>query len=139
MGHLHKQHLLRDAQHGFLGGWLCLDNLFSTLKLVARQMDDSEDVGMFFPDFIQALDVSKHHFLCVKLATLGMPPLVVGKIRSYLTKCKFQTHIGCVVYVEAAVHSDVSQGSVIGPFIFLVMANDLLDGNSFSGRFLLKT
>lgn len=58
-----------------------------------------------------------HRFLCVKLATLEMPYLMVGWIKSYRTNHTFQVYIEEVVSEETAIPSVVLQFSVSGPLL----------------------
>lgn len=53
---------------------------------------------------------------------------MVGWIKSYLAYSIFQIHIGYVVSEETVVIRGDSQGSVIGPILFIVMVNNLSGG-----------
>lgn len=105
-----------------------LTNLLSTQNTVTRLMDDEEDVGMCFLEVSQAFDVVNHRFLCAKLTTRGVPPLMVSWFKSYLADSNLQARSIYVVSEEAVVHCGVLQGSVVGPLLFSVIVTDLLDG-----------
>lgn len=46
VGHLHRQHILNDSQHGFLSGRTCITNLLGALKTGTPLLDDKENVHM---------------------------------------------------------------------------------------------
>lgn len=67
-------------------------------------------------DISQTLVVISYRFFCAKHASLGMPPLVVGWIRTYMDNHSFQVCIGDVVSEEAAMLSGIPQNSVLDLF-----------------------
>lgn len=71
----------------------------------------------------------------MSITILGMPLLMVGWLRSYVASHTFQVRIGDVIPKDNAVLSDVLGGSVIGPILLLVMANDTPSGIQLFRRF----
>ncbi len=64
-------------------------------------------------------------FLLAKLESFGLSEKFVRWIRSYLTGRTYRLHVADALSQEIRIKSGVSQGSVIGPLLFLLIVNDL--------------
>lgn len=67
-------------------------------------------------------------------AALGASPQVVGWVRSFLANCLLQVRIDDFVSKDVTIPSDIPQGSVISPLLFLVMMSDLSRDLQLLGR-----
>lgn len=63
--------------------------------------------------------------ICAKCAALGGNFQVIGWVHIVLGNRSFHVRIDDVIFDGAAVPSGIPRGSVIGPLLVLVMANDL--------------
>ena len=81
-------------------------------------------------DYRKAFDLVDHHFLIAKLFSLGVKPTIVNWIRDGQQRVRLNNNC----YSSwLNVPARVPQATRLGPWLFLVMINDLkLPGESFS-------
>ncbi len=112
------------SQHGFPSRRSCLSNLEE--ERVTRLLDEGHTVNLVYLDFAKAFDSVNHWFLLAKVKSSGIDRAVLNLIESCLSTRSYQVQIDGILSEEAPCHSGAPQGSVIGPFLFLLYLNDLL-------------
>jgi uncharacterized protein YfaT (DUF1175 family) len=54
MGHLLKNELIQDSQHGFMPGKSVATNLVEFMDFVTKEVDEGKPVDIFYLDFAKA-------------------------------------------------------------------------------------
>ena len=115
-------------QFGSLKNFSTTHNLISLVHHLLKETDASKcAVRDFLLDFAKAFDLIDHNILLSKLIDLNVPVTIFNWIKSFLTERRQRVKLGSCFSNWRAINGGVSKGSVLGPVLFLVMINDLLD------------
>ena len=124
--HLDQHHLLSNRQFGFRKNRSTAD----LLTLLAKEWNDTLDAGkntvVVALDIAGAFDCVWHQGLLVKLAALGVSGNLLDLLSSYLTGRTIQVVVNGKSSSNHDVGASVPQGSVLGPILWNVFFNDLL-------------
>ena len=132
--HLEASNVLSKHQHGFRSGMSCLTQLLEYLSELENAMDDGDSIDTVYLDCSKAFDSVPHRHLLAKLQAAGIEGEVLRWTRSFLTGREQRVGIRGAFSGWRNVWSGVPQGSVMGPTLFLVYINDLLDGLQSEGK-----
>ena len=116
---------ISDQQWGFLPGRSTTGAILSAIQDWQGHLDKGADVQAVFFDLQKAFDSVPHGQLINKLISLNVPTPLISWITSYLYNRKQQVAVSGANSNPVTVTSGVPQGSVLGPFLFLIYVDGL--------------
>ena len=125
--YLEENFLLSNKQHGFRKGRSCLTQLLDYVNRIYESLNSGHEFDVVYLDFAKAFDKVDHTILLAKLMKYG----VTGKLHQWITAFLYereQTVVvdGCKSPFQKVI-SGIPQGTVLGPVLFIIYVNDLLE------------
>ena len=95
------------------------------LKKIKQACDSGQLACGVFLDLQKAFDTVNHNILLKKLEHYGIRGVSNIWFKSYLTNWKQHTYHEGIISDEKLIEYGASQGSVLGPLLFIIFINDL--------------
>lgn len=123
--HMVRNQLFTDKQYGFISGRSSTLQLLKVLDEWTEALDEGNSIDCVYMDFQKAFDTVPHRRLLSKIKSYGFNKSMVDWIEDFITGRTQRVRIDGEVSDEETVISGIPQGSVLGPFFFLVFINDM--------------
>lgn len=127
MSFINKHNLLYNLQFGFRKGYNTNLALITLIDKLSEALDNGNHVVGVFLDFSKAFDTVNHNILLKKLNTYGIRGIALKWLSSYLNNRTQYVNFNDENSRYGNIKCGVPQGSVLGPLLYLIYVNDIVN------------
>ena len=134
--YLKDNNILSNKQYGFFPGRSTVLQLLNVLDQCSEAIDNRFYVDVVYCDFRKAFDKVPHNWLLKVLKYYCIPSKIVNRIENFLTNRKQRVIVNGTPSSWHDVICGMPQGSILGPILFVIYINTLIEVVKYSDLFL---
>ena len=125
--HLLLNNLLSNEQHGFIKKRSTCTNLLECFNDWSLNVEFGFQTAVVYIDFAKAFDSVSHQKLLIKLREYGIRGKLLSWLSNFFSGRTHQTRINNILSDVIGLLSGVVQGSSIGPILFVIFIDNLIE------------
>lgn len=123
----HVRRMITINQHGFMRGRSTFTNLCDFTQLTSEALDNRLQLDVVYTDLSKAFDRVDHNLLFQKLHQYGFGEDLINTFKSMYTDRRQYVEVRGFKSAPFFTNSGVIQGSTLGPLLFILFINDVVD------------
>lgn len=131
--YLEKHNLISDRQFGFRKHFSTEHAVITLIENIIHGISNNKKCLAVFLDLTKAFDTVNHNILLGVMYDVGFRGVVFELFSNYLS-CRMQkVKIDGILSTGMAIKTGVPQGTILGPVLFLLYINSLIDSQCING------